>query len=113
MNAKKLSLSLLALVLGLTFAGSAWASPDSAAATPPAGESPKACCKHHDSADGKNGAACDHTRAKGDAKAGAACCAHHGAAKKDGDKTDGCCCPEACEGHAGDKAAGKKDRTER
>lgn len=83
MTARKITVQLFALALGLTFAGFAGAASDAPATdTPKAAE--KACCKHHDSADGKAGMHCDHAKMKAAGEKGEACCAQHAKMHKDG-----------------------------
>lgn len=104
MNARKTTLALFALALGLSLASFAGASPDAPAVPPAAGETPpaaeKACCKHHEAAGEKTGMHCDHARMKAGSEEGKACCAEHAAKHKDGAAADG---KAACAHHAGMK----------
>ncbi len=87
MYPRKIVVSSVALILGLTFAGFAGASPDAPATAPAAVDAPKAvekaCCKHHDSAD-KTGMHCDHAKMKAQGEEGKACWAQHASMRKEG-----------------------------
>ena len=99
MHASKTTVSLFALAFGLTVSAFAGAAADTPA--PDAAKAPqaveKACCKHHDSADGKAGMHCDHARMKTEGEKGEACCAQHAAMHEDGVAGEGKAC---CAKHA-------------
>lgn len=100
MHARKTTVSLFALAFGLTvsaFAGAAADAPAADAAKAPQAVE-KACCKHHDSTDGKAGMNCGHAKMNAGDEKVEACCAQHAAMHKDGVAGEGKAC---CAKHAG------------
>ncbi len=97
MFARKIVVSSFALILGLGLAGRAAAAPETPATADAANPAAKACCKHHDDADGKAGMHCDHAKMKAEGEAGKACCAQHAAMHEKGaaDDAKACCARHA------------------
>ncbi len=100
MFARKITVSIFALVFALALAGFSGAA-DSPQAAPDAA---KECC-HHKSGGSEGAAHCDH-HAKAKATNGKACCTKHAAKRADGAKDENCCC-DSCE-HSAKKAAPTK-----
>ncbi|MBP9146954.1 MAG: hypothetical protein KBF21_20710 [Thermoanaerobaculia bacterium] len=111
MHASKTTVSLFALAFGLTVSAFAGAAADTPA--PDAAKAPqameKACCRHHDSADGKAGMNCDHARMQTEGEKGEACRAQHAAMHKDGVAGEGkACCAKHADCMKGDATADAK-----